>query len=59
MAYKSKGAARCGTKINRIKYTLGVKGLTGGGDTDAYLSISKGKKLPTKNGGGRSKTLKF
>ena len=66
MAYKNdmsysgkKGAARCGTQINRTKYTLGVKGLVGGGDTDAYLTISKGKKSPTKNGGGRSKSHKY
>lgn len=52
-------ANTCGSIINRIKYTLGVKGLVGGGDTDAYKTISKGKKFPTKNGGGRSKTIKL
>ena len=43
-----------GSSINRTKDTLGVKGLKGGGDTTAYLSISKGKKFSTKNGGKRS-----
>ena len=43
-----------GSKIDRIKDSLGVKGLKSGGSTDAYLSISNGKKFPTKNGGGRS-----
>jgi hypothetical protein len=43
-----------GNKINRTKDTFGVKGLKSGGSTDAYKTISAGKKFPTKNGGGRS-----
>jgi hypothetical protein len=47
-------AASVGSSINRTKDTLGVKGLKGGGSTDAYLSIANGKKFPTKNGGKRT-----
>jgi hypothetical protein len=49
-----KKANTCGTKINRTKDTLGVKGHKTGGSTDAYLSISNGKKFATKNGGGKN-----
>ncbi len=49
---------RCGTPV-RTKDTFGIKGFVAPGDTVSKLSFSKGKIAPTKNGGGRSKTIKY
>lgn len=49
---------RCGTP-ERTKDTFGVKGFAAPGDTVSKISFSKGKIAPTKNGGGRSKTIKY
>jgi hypothetical protein len=49
-----KSANPVGTKINLPECSIHSKGIGSGGETTAYLSISKGKHPATKVGGKRS-----